>query len=128
MNIDTSMALANYQGVKLSSQAQNLKQTRGDSNVDFEDKRLREQTDNFEALILKIMLQDAIKNDDTLYPKQPGSDIYHSMYIDQLSEELSGSFGYSELLFNFLKEQQSLGKAKVRPLSKEVQSAYGNAK
>lgn len=128
MNIDTSMALANYQSVKLSSQAQNLNQAKGDSGVDSEDKRLREQTDNFEALMLKIMLQDAIKNDDTLYPKQPGSDIYHSMYIDQLSEELSGSFGYSELLFHFLKDQQNLGKAKARSLSKEVQSAYGNAK
>lgn len=128
MNIDTSMALANYQNTKLSIQTQNLNQAKNDSHTDSEDKKLREQTDNFEALMLKIMLQDAIRNDDVLYPKQPGSDIYHSMYIDQLSEDLSGSFGYSELLFNFLKEQQNLGKMRSHPSSKEVRSAYGNTK
>lgn len=71
-----------------------------------EDKALREQTDNFEALFLQIMLKDAIKNENPLYPKQPGSDIYHSMYIENLAQNLSGSFGYSELLYNYLKEQQ----------------------
>ncbi|HIV49461.1 rod-binding protein [uncultured Helicobacter sp.] len=71
-----------------------------------EDKKLREQTDNFEALFLQIVLKDAIKNDNPLYPKQPGSDIYHSMYIENLAQNLSGSFGYSELLFNYLKGLQ----------------------
>lgn len=71
-----------------------------------EDKKLREQTDNFEALFLQIMLKDAIKNENPLYPKQPGSDIYHSMYIENLAQNLSGSFGYSELLFNYLKGLQ----------------------
>ncbi|MCX2717562.1 rod-binding protein [Helicobacter sp. MIT 21-1697] len=95
-----------------------------------EDAKLREQTDNFEALLLKIMLQDAIKNDDTLYPKQAGSDIYHSMYIDQLSQELSGNFGYSELLFNFLKEQQSTTKINVSKnlAQRGQQSFYGKSK
>lgn len=71
-----------------------------------EDKKLREQTDNFEALFLQIMLKDAIKNENPLYPRQPGSDIYHSMYIENLAQNLSGSFGYSELLFNYLKGLQ----------------------
>ncbi|WP_395003251.1 hypothetical protein [uncultured Helicobacter sp.] len=71
-----------------------------------EDKKLREQTDNFEALFLQIMLKDAIKNENPLYPKQPGSDIYHSMYIENLASTLSGSFGYSELLFNYLRSLQ----------------------
>ena len=30
------------------------------------------------------------------------------MFKEQLSENLSGSFGYSELLFNYLKDQQKL--------------------
>lgn len=68
--------------------------------------RLKKQTDAFEALIVKTMLATAIKNDDPLYPKEAGSDIYHSMYLDTLSENLSGSFGYSELLLGYLKEQQ----------------------
>lgn len=130
MNIDTSVAMMGYQDTKLGAQNQNLNQAhlKGVSSRD-EDSKLREQTDNFEALILKIMLQDAIKNDDALYPKQAGSDIYHSMYIDQLSDELSGSFGYSELLFNFLKEQQNAGKAKAQAVThKGIRNSYGHTK
>lgn len=72
-----------------------------------DDSKLREQTDSFEALILKHMLDSALKMEDSLYPKAPGHDIYESMYRDTLSESLSGSFGYSELLYNHLKEMQS---------------------
>lgn len=97
MNIDSSIANYNLASSKLDS----LK------NLSNDDKKLKEQTDNFEALFLNIMLKDAIKNDDTLYPKQAGSDIYHSMYLEQLSQNLAGNFGYSQLLFNFLKEQQN---------------------
>ena len=68
-----------------------------------DDKDLKEQTDNFEAIILQLMLKDTIKNDNPLYPKQPGSDIYHSMYLENLADNLSGSFGYSDLLYNYLK-------------------------
>lgn len=72
-----------------------------------DDTRLREQTDAFEALILKNMLDTALKMDDSLYPKAPGHDIYESMYRDTLSESLSGSFGFSDLLFDYLKDLQS---------------------
>ncbi|MDD6056077.1 MAG: rod-binding protein [Helicobacteraceae bacterium] len=71
-----------------------------------DDSRLREQTDAFEALLLKQMLDVALKTDDSLYPKAPGHDIYDSMYRDTLSEALSGSFGYSDLLFDYLKDLQ----------------------
>ena len=68
--------------------------------------RLREQTDAFEALILKYMLDTALKTDDGLFPKAPGHDIYESMYRDTLSENLSGSFGFSDLLYNYLQDLQ----------------------
>ncbi len=71
-----------------------------------DDSRLREQTDAFEALIIKNMLDTALKMDDSLYPKAPGHDIYESMYRDTLSESLSGSFGFSDLLFDYLKDLQ----------------------
>ncbi|MUU49139.1 hypothetical protein [Helicobacter pylori] len=70
------------------------------------DKLLKEQTDSFEALLLKFMLDSAMKMDNPLYPKAPGDEIYASMYKETLSKELSGNFGYSEMLFNFLKEQE----------------------
>ena len=72
-----------------------------------DDTRLREQTDAFEALIIKNMLDTALKMDDSLYPKAPGHDIYESMYRGTLSESLSGSFGFSDLLFDYLKDLQS---------------------
>ena len=72
-----------------------------------DDTRLREQTDAFEALIIKNMLDTALKMDDSLYPKAPGHDIYESMYRDTLSESLSGRFGFSDLLFDYLKDLQS---------------------
>lgn len=124
MNVDTSMALMNFHKAKDSNKL------RVDSaDLQGEDAKLKEQTDNFESLLLKIMLEQAIKNNDTLYPKQAGSDIYHSMYIDNLSQELSGSFGYSELLFNFLKEQQNQGKAKPNAkLTNGVKNPYGESK
>ncbi|WP_104684150.1 hypothetical protein [Helicobacter felis] len=71
-----------------------------------DDSKLKEQTDAFESLLLKFMLDTALKLDNPLYPKQAGSEIYESMYKDSLSNQLSGHFGYSELLFNFLKAQE----------------------
>lgn len=127
MSVDTSVAMMGYRDAGLSVSSQNLNGVYL-QNKSSEGAKLREQTDNFEALILKIMLQDAIKNDDTLYPKQAGSDIYPSMYIDQLSDELSGSFGYSELLFNFLQEQQNTGGAKKQALNQgRINRLYGNS-
>lgn len=64
---------------------------------------LKEQTDNFEAVMLKYILDTAMpENEDPLFPKSPGKDIYDSMYKDELSKEMAGGFGYSELLFDFL--------------------------
>ncbi|PAF43376.1 hypothetical protein [Helicobacter sp. 11S03491-1] len=95
MKIDTKTLYTNYQIDKITHQ-----------NLKGDDKKLKDQTNAFEALILKFFLDTSLKLDDPLYPKQAGTEIYQSMYKDVLSKELSGSFGYSELLFNFLKEQQ----------------------
>lgn len=116
MNVSLQNGINAYENLKGDALMQNLKH-RATQNMQStpssvqkhqaqEDKKLREQTDNFEALFLQIMLKDAIKNENPLYPKQPGSDIYHSMYIENLAQNLSGSFGYSELLFNYLKGLQ----------------------
>ena len=122
MNIDTSMAMMNFYNTKENSIAKaRLEEQKTDA-------ALREQTDQFESILLKFMLEKAIKNDDTHYPKQPGSDIYHSMYIDQLSQELSGGFGYSELLFNFLKEQQNMEKTTKNLAHRGIRNPYGQSK
>lgn len=67
------------------------------------DAELKKQTDAFEAIVLKTMLDLSLKLEDPLYGKSAGSDIYESMYKDTLSRQLSGNFGYSDLLFKYLK-------------------------
>lgn len=98
MKIDPSASLSAYQASKtpaLNQNAQNLN-----------DEKLREQTDAFEAILLKFMLDTSLNLDSPLYPKQPGADIYQSMYKDTLANHLAGGFGYSQMLFDWLKEQQ----------------------
>lgn len=75
-------------------------------DMNLDQKKLREQTDAFEAIILKMMLDKALDTKDTLLPEDPGRKIYRSMQNDEISKQLSGAFGYSELLFNYLVEQQ----------------------
>ncbi|MGD9596374.1 MAG: Rod binding protein [Wolinella sp.] len=77
-------------------------------NAKSDDEKLKEQTDAFEAIMVKVLLDTALKFDNPLYPKEAGHEIYESMYKEQLSQSLSGGFGYSDLLFNYLKEQQNL--------------------
>jgi len=76
------------------------------SNTDEE--KLHEQTDAFEAIILKMMLDKALDTKDSLLPEDPGRKIYKSMQNDEISKQLSRSFGYSELLYKYLTEQKSM--------------------
>ncbi|MDD3324273.1 MAG: rod-binding protein [Sulfurospirillaceae bacterium] len=78
------------------------------SNLNLEDKNdilLKEQTDKFEAFFVKQVLDIAMKNDSKLFPQDAGDKIYRSMYNDTMSDSLSGQFGLSELLFEFLKQK-----------------------
>jgi Rod binding domain-containing protein len=70
--------------------------------------KLKQSCDDFESEILKHYLKDSLKKDTTLYPKSAGEDIYQSMQQEQLSKDLSGGFGYSKLLFDYLKEKNNL--------------------
>jgi Rod binding domain-containing protein len=53
------------------------------------------------------MLDIAMSESDAFFPKGAGSKIYKSMYNDTISKNISGGFGYSKLLFNFLVEKQN---------------------
>jgi Rod binding domain-containing protein len=82
------------------TQAQGKLETRFDSENKA---KLKEQTDSFESLIIKQMLDISMKDgENSLFGKSTGSHIYQSLYHDTLSKELTGGFGYSELLYNFL--------------------------
>lgn len=73
-----------------------------DKNV--EDEALREQTDAFEAVIIKMLMDNAAKNEKDMFSSQndPGDKIYKSMYRDELSKASAGSFGFSQMLYDYL--------------------------
>lgn len=92
MQVDTSVALMNNNYNKtIDANAKN-------------DALLKEQTDKFEAFFIKQVLDISMKNDSKLFPKDAGDKIYSSMYNDTMSTSLSGQFGFSEMIFKFLKE------------------------
>ncbi len=68
---------------------------------------LKEKTDAFEAIIVKMLLDNAMKDDNDIFSAQsdPGDKIYKSMYRDELSKVSAGSFGFSEMLFDHLSEK-----------------------
>ncbi|DAB34129.1 MAG: peptidoglycan hydrolase FlgJ [Sulfurospirillum sp.] len=95
LNVDNSLALMNssFKPNDIKIQSEN-------------DLLLKEQTDKFEAFFIKKILDISLTQDDSskLFGKDAGDKIYNSMYNDALSDSMSGKFGFSELLFNYLKE------------------------
>jgi len=78
----------------------------GDFRVDtLDEKRLKESTDAFESFLVKKVLDISLKRENSIFGKDAGDKIYNSMYNDTMSKTLSGGFGFSELLFNFLKDE-----------------------
>ena len=78
-----------------------------DKNTD--NKALRKQTDAFEAVIVKMLMDNSMKDDKNLFSSQndPGDKIYKSMYRDELSKASAGSFGFSQMLYNYLSQKNS---------------------
>ncbi|MBU0633162.1 rod-binding protein [bacterium] len=72
-----------------------------------DDKKLREQTDAFESVIIKMMMDNAMKDEKNLFGSQndPGDKIYKSMYRDELSKASAGSFGFSQMLYDYLSQK-----------------------
>ena len=78
-------------------------------NPHAEDAALRKQTDAFEAVIIKMMMDNAMKGSKDLFSSQkdPGEKIYKSMYRDELSKASAGSFGFSQMLYDYLSRKNS---------------------
>lgn len=68
-------------------------------------KALREQTDAFESFFVKMLLDIAIKTENPLFGKDAGDEIYGSMYRQTMSEALSGGFGFSDMIYDYLLER-----------------------
>ena len=72
-----------------------------------EDAELRKQTDAFESVIVKMLMDNAMKDEKNLFSQQndPGEKIYKSMYRDELSKTSAGSFGFSQMLYDYLSQK-----------------------
>jgi Rod binding domain-containing protein len=99
-SIDTTLALSSFES---RIEPQKVLQSEND-------KKLKEQTDQFEAFLLKKVLDISLKSENKLFGKDAGDKIYQSMYNDTFSKALSGDIGFSQMLFDFLKEQKNLQK------------------
>lgn len=71
------------------------------------DKALREKTDQFEAIIVKMMLDEAMKDEKNVFTSSndPGDKIFKSMYREELSNASAGGFGFSQMLFDHLSQK-----------------------
>jgi len=72
------------------------------------DKALKEQTDAFEAIIVKMLMDNAMKDEKNIFSSQndPGDKIYKSMYREELSKASAGSFGFSQMLYEYLSQKK----------------------
>lgn len=72
-----------------------------------ENAKLREKTDEFEAIIVKMLLDEAMKEEKNLFTaaNDPGDKIYKSMYREELSNASAGSFGFSQMLYEHLSQK-----------------------
>jgi peptidoglycan hydrolase FlgJ len=72
-----------------------------------ENAALKEQTDAFEAVILKMLLDNAMQDEKNIFSQQndPGDKIYKSMYRDELTKASAGGFGFSQMLYDYLSQK-----------------------
>ncbi len=93
----------------LSSQAQAISQQHTIPKIDAkaENSELRAQTDAFESVIIKMLMDNSMKDDKNLFTdqKDPGDKIYKSMYRDELSKASAGGFGFSQMLYDYLSQK-----------------------
>ena len=98
-----------YGSNAINMQAQFVAQQHSVPKIDpkAEDTQLREQTDAFESVILKMLMDNAAKDEKNLFSEQndPGDKIYKSMYRDELAKASAGGFGFSQMLYDFLSQK-----------------------
>ena len=99
-----------YGSNSINMQAQMMAQNQIVPKIDAnsQESKLREQTDAFESVILKMLMDNAMKDEKNLFSQQndPGDKIYKSMYREELAKASAGGFGFSQMLFDFLSQKQ----------------------
>ncbi len=77
-------------------------------NKSDDNKQLRKQTNAFESLILQIVLDVSMKDNKNIFSdkNKPGDRIYQSMYRSEIAKQSAGSFGISQMLYNYLSAKE----------------------
>jgi peptidoglycan hydrolase FlgJ len=101
--------MSSYGMNAINAQATALSQQHTIPKIDpkAEDASLREQTDAFESVIIKMLMDNAMQDEKNLFSdqKDPGDKIYKSMYRDELSKASAGGFGFSQMLYDYLSQK-----------------------
>ena len=76
-------------------------------DADADNDKLREQTDAFESVILKMLMDNAMKDEKNIFSQanDPGDKIYKSMYREELAKASAGGFGFSQMLYDYLSQK-----------------------
>ena len=98
-----------YGSSSIGAYSQNIAQQHTVPKIDpkAEDAELRKQTDAFESVILKMLMDNAMKDEKNLFSQQndPGDKIYKSMQRDELAKASAGGFGFSQMLYDYLSQR-----------------------
>ncbi|MDN5126053.1 rod-binding protein [Aliarcobacter butzleri] len=85
----------------------NIFQTNKFDNINSEslkeDKELRQVSNDFEAFFLNQILNVSLK-DTAVAGEGTGSDIIKGMYLQSLADNSTGTFGISDMLYDFLSQ------------------------
>ncbi|MAD41546.1 MAG: hypothetical protein CL623_04050 [Arcobacter sp.] len=67
----------------------------------LEDKELREVANSFESFFLNQIMDVSLKSTN-IAGEGPGSDIIKGMYLQNIADSSAGTFGISNMLYEFL--------------------------
>ncbi len=67
----------------------------------LENKELREVADSFESFFLNQIMDVSLKS-TKIAGEGPGSDIIKGMYLQNIADNSAGTFGISNMLYEFL--------------------------
>jgi len=87
--------------------------------------KLREASDSFESFFVQQMLEISTKNLH-LAGEGTGSEIIKGMYIETISRTSSGGVGISDMIYNYLKDQQqnTINNEKLKNTNQDISNIY----
>ena len=73
-------------------------------NIGVENVALKKRTDAFEAVMIKMLLDNGLKDVGSIFSKEDDftDKIYNSMYREELAKSGAGGFGFSQILYDYL--------------------------